>query len=82
MACKACALSGAPFYVDSCASSVRKHLATANTNTMLKHLGVRNIQIYLDICVSIRNFELSLEGRMHLGNKNKMVFILYFARFK
>ena len=38
--------------------------------------------IYLDICVSIRNFELSLEGRMHLGNKNKMVFILYFARFK
>ena len=43
---------------------------------------MRNIQIYLDICVSIRNFELSLEGRMHLGNKNKMDFILYFARFK
>ena len=26
-------------------------------------------------------FELSLEDRLHLGNKNKSRFILYFARF-
>ena len=31
--------------------------------------------------IKTRIFELKLEDRLHLGNKNKCRFILYFARF-